>query len=159
MIDHSKHDSSRRSFLILAGGALTAFSFPAGISLAATEDPTRLFNEIRKAHGLPDMATDTKLEAAALFQARLMASHQKISHSVGWGNSFGARIKKAGIRGPAAENLAAGQTSTKAAFDAWMKSPGHRRNMLDPIFSRYGLAWATPENKPHYIYWAMIFGT
>src|SRR5690606_21627539 len=143
MIDPSKHDSSRGSFLILGVGASTALSFPAGISLAAAVDPTRLFNEIRKAHGRPERATATKLEAAALFQARLMASHQKISHSVGWGNSFGARIKKAGIRGPAAENLAAGQTSTKAAFDAWMKSPGHRRNMLDPIFSRYGLAWAT----------------
>lgn len=158
MMINPKPDFSRRSFMILAVGALTALSLPVGISIAAGEDPTRLFNEIRKAHGLPVMATDNKLEAAALFQARLMASHQKISHSVGWGNSFGARIKKAEIRGPAAENLAAGQTSTKAAFDAWMKSPGHRRNMLDPIFSRYGLAWATPENKPHYIYWAMILG-
>lgn len=158
MISHSNPDLSRRSFLILAGGALTVSAFPIGVSFADDDDPTRLFNEIRKAHGLPGMTTDKKLEEAALFQARLMASHQKISHSVGWGNSFGARIKKAGIRGPAAENLAAGQTSTKDAFNAWMKSPGHRRNMLDPIFSCYGLAWATPENKPHYIYWAMIFG-
>lgn len=158
MINHLKPELSRRSFMILAGGALTALTFPVGISLAAGEDPTRLFNEIRKAHGLPAMKTDKKLEEAALFQARRMAAHQKISHSVGWGHSFGARIKKAGIRGPAAENLASGQTSTKDAFDAWMKSPGHRRNMLDPMFSRYGLAWATPESKPHYIYWAMVLG-
>ncbi len=39
-----------------------------------------------------------------------------------------------------------------------MKSPGHRKNMLDPTFEHYGLAWATPENKPTYIYWAMMLG-
>ena len=45
-----------------------------------------------------------------------------------------------------------------AVFDAWMKSSGHRKNMLDPTFEHYGLAWATPENKPTYIYWAMMLG-
>ncbi len=76
---------------------------------AGSNDPTDIFNAIRKAHGLPMMATDTRLEQAALYQAKRMASHGKIGHSVGWGNGFVARLRKAGIRGPAAENVASGQ--------------------------------------------------
>lgn len=150
---------SRRNILGLAGLALVVSACPAIAAVGQdTVDPTELFNRIRSAQGLPLMATDGKLEQAALYQARRMASFAKMGHSVGWGNGFTDRLKQAGIRGPAAENVASGQRSTSAVFDAWMKSPGHRRNMLDPAFSHYGLAWATPESKPDYIYWAMVLG-
>ncbi|WP_176073301.1 CAP domain-containing protein [Brucella intermedia] len=150
---------NRRGFLILAGGALAMSAMPWKAAWAAgDDDPTAIFNAIRKANGLPLMATDSRLEQAALYQARRMAGYGKIGHSVGWGNGFVARLRQAGIRGPAAENVASGQRSTQAVFDAWMKSPGHRKNMLDPTFEHYGLAWATPENKPTYIYWAMMLG-
>lgn len=121
-------------------------------------DPTAIFNAIREANGLTPMATDERLEQAALYQARRMASFSTVSHTVGWGNGFVARLRKAGIRGPAAENLAAGQPDTQSVFDAWMNSAGHRKNMLDPTFSHYGLAWATPEDNPRRIYWAMMLG-
>lgn len=151
---------SRRGFLILAGGALAYAALPKDFAEAAAGDvdPTALFNQIRKANGLPLMATDSKLEKAALYQARRMATHGKIGHSIGWGNGFVSRLKQAGIRGPAAENVASGQPSTQAVFDAWMKSPGHRKNMLDPTFGHYGLAWATPESNPRRLYWAMMLG-
>ncbi|MBC2884431.1 CAP domain-containing protein [Ochrobactrum sp. CM-21-5] len=150
---------SRRNFLIFAGGALAVSAMPAEMAQAAgNDDPTAIFNAIRKANGLSLMATDSRLEQAALFQARRMASHGKVGHSVGWGHGFVSRLRQAGIRGPAAENVAAGQPDTNAVFTAWMKSPGHRKNMLDPVFAHYGLAWATPENKPTYIYWAMMLG-
>ena len=145
--------------MILAGGALAVSAMPWKRALAADDnDPTVIFNAIRKAHGLPLMATDSRLEQAALYQARRMASYGKIGHSIGWGNGFVSRLRQAGIRGPAAENVASGQPNTQAVFDAWMKSSGHRKNMLDPTFEHYGLAWATPENKPTYIYWAMMLG-
>jgi uncharacterized protein YkwD len=35
-----------------------------------------------------------------------------------------------------------------------MASPGHRRNMLDPRFSRYGLAHAGDGNGQRY--WALV---
>jgi uncharacterized protein YkwD len=124
----------------------------------AASDPTELFNQIRRQHGLGLMETDRKLENAALYQAKRMASHGKMGHSIGWGNGFVARLKQAGIHGAAAENVAVGQRSTEAVYKAWMNSPGHRKNMLDPAFNRYGLAWAAPEAKPNYIYWAMVLG-
>ncbi|WP_425287361.1 CAP domain-containing protein [Paramesorhizobium deserti] len=154
-------DLSRRKFLMLAGGALVFAAAPSLLFASeaeAAEDPTALFNVIRKQHGLPPVDTDARLEQAALYQAKRMASRGKIGHSVGWGNGFVARLRQAGIRGPAAENVAAGQRSTTEVFDAWMKSPGHRKNMLDREFRHYGLAWATPADKPRYIYWAMVLG-
>ncbi|MGU3574501.1 CAP domain-containing protein [Brucellaceae bacterium C25G] len=144
----------------LAGGAgLSLISDLAFIIPAyAVSDPTALFNTIRRQNGLSMMETDPKLEQAALYQAKRMASHGKIGHSIGWGNGFVSRLKQAGIRGPAAENVASGQPDTDAVFKAWMNSAGHRKNMLDPVFDRYGLAWATPENKPRTLYWAMMLG-
>ena len=159
MQNNDTFNLTRRGVLILAGGALAFAALPAGFANAEADvDPTELFNQIRKSNGLPLMATNGKLEQAALYQARRMASHGKIGHSVGWGNGFVSRLKQAGIRGPAAENVAAGQPNTQAVFDAWMKSPGHRKNMLDPTFEHYGLAWATPENNPRRLYWAMMLG-
>lgn len=152
---------SRRKFLMLAGSTLVVSVLPLPLlssSAQAAADPTDLLNAIRAQSGLGKMTTNQKLEQAALYQAKRMASHGKMGHSIGWGNGFGARLIQAGIRGAAAENVAVGQRDTAAVFDAWMKSPGHRKNMLDPVFTHYGLAWATPENNPRRIYWAMMFG-
>ena len=57
---------NRRGFLILAGGALAMSAMPWKAAWAAGDgDPTAIFNAIRKANGLPLMATDSKLEQAA----------------------------------------------------------------------------------------------
>jgi uncharacterized protein YkwD len=158
MNENSGFAVNRRKFLFAMGAASVLTAAPWSSEAHAAGDPTALFNAIRKEHGLPAMATDATLEKAALYQAKRMASYDKIGHSIGWGNDFVSRLRQAGIRGPAAENVAAGQRDTEAVFAAWMKSPGHRKNMLDPEFRHYGLAWATPADKPRYIYWAMMLG-
>ncbi|WP_420959405.1 CAP domain-containing protein [Brucella sp. IR073] len=157
-IEHSGFAVSRRKFMMVIGAASLMAAVPLANEAEAAEDPTALFNAIRKQHDLPPVAVNSRLEQAALYQAKRMASYDKIGHSIGWGNDFVSRLRQAGIHGPAAENVAAGQRSTAAVFDAWMKSPGHRKNMLDPEFHHYGLAWATPASKPRYIYWALMLG-
>jgi len=129
--------------------------------LAKTNDGqavTLLFNQIRRAHGVGMMMADDQLEHMAQYQAHLMAGKGKLSHAIGWGNGFKARLRKAGVKGAAAENIAAGQQHFRAVFAAWMASPGHRRNMLDGRFSRYGLAYATSSTRPDYRYWAIVLG-
>jgi len=148
---------TRRAFL-LAGGAFALLPFGA---LAANNEElaiTALFNQIRREHGVGEMVADNRLESAARTQARLMARKGKLSHTVGWGKGFKARLRKVGIRGAAAENIAAGQPDFRAVFAAWMRSPNHRRNMLDHGFSRYGLAYATSPKRPDYRYWALLLG-
>lgn len=125
---------------------------------ARADEAAALLNEIRHASGLGSMAVDARLEGAARYQARRMAQYRRVSHAIGRGNGFVARLRKAGIHGPAAENLCAGQKDVRSAFKAWMNSPGHRRNILDPEFAHYGLARAVAEDKTDYVYWAMVLG-
>jgi uncharacterized protein YkwD len=52
-----------------------------------------------------------------------------------------------GCRASVAENIAAGQATTMEAFQGWMTSPGHLRNMMGPHYTRYGLA----RHQLHYV--------
>ena len=83
---------------------------------------------------------DPRLEQAALRQSGYMARAGRMTHRTGYGKDFVSRLRDDGIAGPAAENIARGRMELGQVFDAWMNSSGHRRNMLDPRFSRYGLA-------------------
>ena len=68
---------------------------------------------------------------------------------------FKARLKRVGYRGLAAENIARGQKSLGRVLAGWMKSPGHRRNMLHPRMRYFGLAAAKNGGRN---YWAMVLG-
>lgn len=149
---------SRRRLLV-AGGALVLSPVLIPVADAfAEDDVVEMVNKVRRQYGVPPMQPEAKLEKAAFHQAKLMANAGKIGHSIGWGNTFTGRLKQAGIRGPAAENVASGQKDVPAALNAWLNSAGHRKNLLDPIFTRYGLAYAARADKPHYLYWAMLYG-
>ena len=56
----------------------------------------------------------------------------------------------------AAENVAYGATDIGRVMQMWMESPPHRRNMLDPRFSRFGVASASDSKGKRY--WAMVLG-
>ncbi len=149
---------SRRRLLV-AGGAFLLSPLVLGASDAFAEtDVTAQVNRLRKQYNVPPLEPDERLDSAALYQAKLMAKNGKIGHNIGWGNTFTGRLKQAGIRGPAAENVASGQKDVAAVLNAWLNSAGHRRNLLDPLFTRYGLAYASRDDKPHYLYWAMLYG-
>lgn len=124
----------------------------------AADEATEKLNVIRLQNNASALAVDPTLQQMAQYQANLMAEKNKVSHSVGWGNSFVARLRKFAIRGAAGENVAAGQKDISAVYLAWMNSPNHRKNMVDPAFHHYGLAKATNPQKPNYHYWAIVFG-
>ncbi|MDH6231090.1 uncharacterized protein YkwD [Mesorhizobium soli] len=114
--------------------------------------------DIRKSNGLTRMTADTTLEKAALQQAGYMASAGRMSHTTGWGKDFASRMRNNGVQGAAAENIAQGQMDMGKLFSMWMNSPGHRRNMLDPRFSKYGLAYVREGNGSDRKYWALVMG-
>lgn len=124
----------------------------AGASAAAAA-PVR---DIRAAAGLSGLSPDAKLEKAAQRQAAYMAQTGRMEHTTGLGRDFAARMKRDGVAAPAAENLAHGRMELERLFSMWMASPGHRRNMLDPRFSRYGLGYAGDGNGGRY--WALVLG-
>ncbi len=112
--------------------------------------------EVRAEGGLPSLKPDAQLEKAALQQARYMASSAKMNHTTGLGTDFTTRMAKGRIAGPAAENIAAGRFDTRKVVEVWKDSPPHRRNMLDPRMTRFGLAYATSDRDPDVRYWAMV---
>lgn len=112
-------------------------------------------NTLRTSHGLPKLALHPALERAAREQSVLMARKGRMSHKVGFRHSFSARLKRAGYRGLAAENIAKGQTSLQRVLEAWMNSRGHRRNMLHPRMRYFGLSVAKSRGKN---YWTMVLG-
>ncbi|MCQ2589360.1 MAG: CAP domain-containing protein [Treponema sp.] len=60
------------------------------------------------------------------------------------------------------ENIAAGNKSGKATFLQWKEDDkkysgqGHRRNMLNPDFTKIGIAYTYDANSQYKYYWEMI---
>lgn len=113
-------------------------------------------NDIRRNAGLQPLSPDPRLERAAMRQAGYMARAGRMVHDTGWGRGFADRMKKDGVAAPAAENLAHGHMGVAKVFQMWEASTGHRKNMLDPRFTRYGLANASAADGRRY--WALVLG-
>lgn len=56
-----------------------------------------------------------------------------------------------------AENIAGGQTDAVEAFTAWVKSPGHRNNLLFANPEKTGVACSTRTGSTYFIYWTQVF--
>ena len=56
----------------------------------------------------------------------------------------------------AGENIASGQQTAEAVVAAWMKSPGHRANILNPHFGHLGVG-AVLNTATGQIYWTQLF--
>ncbi|MGP2492318.1 CAP domain-containing protein [Mesorhizobium sp. PUT5] len=157
-------DAGRRTLLKAAcGGALLALASCAtgrqtGSGGGSSASAADILAGIRSAQGLPALQPDTRLEQAALQQAGYMAGAGRMSHTTGWGRDFSARVKQNGIDGAAAENIAQGRMDLQRLFDMWMASPPHRRNMLDPRFTRFGLAYVRDGKNGDWRYWALVLG-
>ncbi|RWM91727.1 MAG: CAP domain-containing protein [Mesorhizobium sp.] len=155
----------RRTLLKTAGlaalggiAACTSVQLPTGEAAGGSSSATGTLSTIRTSAGLPALIPDAQLEQAALQQAGYMASRARMSHTTGWGKDFASRMKGNGVRGAAGENIAEGRFDLQKLFDIWMHSDGHRRNMLDPVFSRFGLAYVRDGRDPSLRYWALVLG-
>jgi uncharacterized protein YkwD len=145
---------SRRSVLLHLGAAAlipAAFALQTGSAEAESlqSEAAAYLNTYRAKAGLPPLAPDAHLAAAAAAQCAIMIAHGRIGHSFGLGTSFSQRMQEAGVApGYHAENVACGQRGVAEVMQAWMDSRGHRRNMLDPQMSMFGIAFKSG-------YWAL----
>jgi uncharacterized protein YkwD len=79
----------------------------------------------------------------------------RMTHTGSDGSDAGDRLLRAGFDWHAwGENVAAGQTTVKQAFDAWMGSDGHRAQILGN-FTVIGLGAA--QGSSGNIYWTLDF--
>ena len=113
-------------------------------------------NRERKQEKLGELKLSPKLCEAAAIHARDMAKHQKLDHTGSDGSTVVDRVKRVGyIYVRAGENIARGQRTVDQVMDTWMKSPGHRANIL-ANFTEMGAARV--EDSEGINYWCVDFG-
>lgn len=122
-------------------------------TLAHAEDMAEMISRYRRAHGLSTVKTDPRLTAIAERQAKAMAASGIMDHDVA--GSFASRMSGART-GMAAENIAAGTSTSAETFRTWQKSPGHNANLLQSKADIVGVAVARNDQTRYKTYWAMV---
>jgi uncharacterized protein YkwD len=95
-----------------------------------------LIGQQRAAARLPRLRESRRLDAAAQRWTNAMVRSDNFSH----GANLGARISSTGFRwSTAAEDIATGVPTPRAAVRSWMRSSGHCQNILSPQFAYVGI--------------------
>lgn len=104
------------------------------------EEILKLANIEREKNGLSPLILDKKLCLLSGEKANDMAKNNYFSHnSKVLGTPF-EHMKKNGVKyRTAAENIAKGQKTPEEVMNTWKKSPGHRKNILNPKFHKMGI--------------------
>lgn len=119
----------------------------------APTEVVALTNQERAGAGCGPLGVDSRLAAAARRHSADMALLGYFSHTSQDGTSFVERILDQGHPSPAGENIAQGQRDAAEVVEAWMDSPGHRRNILDCEFTTIGVGFDERGN-----FWTQNFG-
>lgn len=148
-----------------AGAAPTVLTIAApakvGYSADTTSTATRLWsqcvvatNVARSEKGLVPLQLDIRVAMAAAGQSAYQAQAQRMSHTGTGGSNAGNRLDAAGYSWSTwGENVAAGQADCATVLTAWLGSPSHRANILNPAFRHIGIGMALGANGVPY--WTM----
>lgn len=125
-----------------------ARSLPSGVvkTESLVGDLLREANSARRRHGARALVMDPAMTRVAERYARELARRGEVEHlspTPGL-RTFRERIASEGVRARVGgENLARLTASERLLGErtvrAWLESPGHRVNLLDPIFARTGI--------------------
>lgn len=153
------HESNNQKAKILHSGSLLLIAlllvsfqfvlniapkaFPRVLGYAANISPNeviRLTNEQRVANGLSPVTENSTLDSAAQAKGNDMLAKGYWAHFAPDGTSpwsfflsFGYKYRYAG------ENLARDFQDAPSAVNAWMNSPSHRENILNPNYKEIGI--------------------
>ncbi|MEV8531552.1 CAP domain-containing protein [Streptomyces sp. NPDC051211] len=131
---------------------------PAGGGTADSAEATvlTLVNQHRREAGCAPLTTDPDLVEAARAYSATMAKSGVMSHTGPDGSTMTTRVEAAGYSwSRLGENIAQGQRDARAVVDAWMKSPGHRANILNCGFTEIGVGVDRGAGGP---WWTQNFG-
>lgn len=165
------------------GGASFPFPFPSGPSAepggqagqwpagwAAFEDEVLVRTNDVRARGavcggqqLPPagpLSPNGALRAAARGHSQDMAQRNYFEHSTPEGVTPAQRAKNAGYpSGFVGENIAAGQPTPASVVQAWVDSPGHCVNMMDPRYRVLGVGYFFEDGGDRFNhYWSQELG-
>jgi len=105
----------------------------------------------------PPLTMHPQLRTSARLHSQDMANQDYFDHTSLDGRSLTDRTSAAGYSGGfVGENIALGQPTAEAVVEAWMESPGHCRNIMNPNFRYLGVGRA--DNAMSTPYWTQNFG-
>jgi uncharacterized protein YkwD len=115
----------------------------------------RLTNAERGMRKRPRLRTHPQLMRAAQIQAEQMARAGQQAHVLPGAAYPHAedRLAAAGYQWQSyGENLALGQPTSAEAVRSWMRSRGHRSNIISPAFTELGVGYAIDRaGRPYYV--------
>ncbi len=112
-------------------------------------------NAARASAGLPGLSLAPRLTRVAQNHSCDQAVSMKMGHVGSDGADLRKRLDRGGVSGNAwAENVGMGQRSVDEMVAAWLTSPGHRANILNPRYGAAGLAVSRDvTGQP---YWTLV---
>ena len=122
---------------------------------------TEVFNLVnieRANQGRAPLLCAVDAGAVARAYSRYMCEARFFSHTGLDGSSPSSRLRDAGV--PfygAGENIAAGQKTPTAVMASWMKSPGHRANILSGGYTHLGVGYHRCVGGKYSAYWTQNF--
>jgi uncharacterized protein YkwD len=116
----------------------------------------RLVNVERAKVGCAALRWESRLATAARLHSEDMARRNYFSHTSLDGRTPWDRIRAQGYTDGSAENIAAGYSTAAAVMTGWMKSPGHKANILN--CSNKALGVGIGKGGSYGTYWTQDFG-
>jgi uncharacterized protein YkwD len=164
-LSRARHVLLPLALLCAAGCASTRAATPARASRStaalrdAADDVLMRTIAVRRAAGKSGLTRSVNLMSAAQLQADQMAKTGTMSHALP-GTAYPtlkSRLAAVSYEMRAAgENIAEGQRDAAEVMSSWMRSPGHRDNILSGEFTEIGTGVALGRNGR--LYWAQVFG-
>jgi len=120
-----------------------------------------LTNDERADLATAPLQRNTLLDEAARLKAQHMAANEYFAHFAPDGTTPWSFFKSSGyIYAHAGENLAIHFTDSTEVVEAWMQSPGHRKNIVDDKYTEIGVGTAKGTFDGYdTVYVVQLFGT
>jgi len=131
------------TILFLTSGLVFFTSIETVIAISPLSEAQvfELVNERRVKDNITPLTLNNKLTQAAINKVKDLAENNYFSHESKEGKKFSSWIKETGYKySLIGENLAKDFSDNESIIKAWLKSPGHRENILNDDFTETGIA-------------------
>ncbi|MCK2217004.1 CAP domain-containing protein [Actinomadura sp. ATCC 31491] len=126
------------------------------VGTSVENEVVRLTNAERAKGGCRPLTHDARLRRAAFGHSADMAKNDYFEHDSQDGRDLVDRIRATGFTGSAwAENIAMGQRTAAEVVKGWMRSAGHRQNIMNCAYTHIGVGAA--KDAQGQIYWTQDF--
>ncbi len=129
-------------------------------------DMIAMVNQERAVAGLKSVIECFALDQSAVSHSQDMSTRDFFDHTNPYSKTHADRIRSTGYmsnskRRWTGENIAKGFVDVASVMVAWMESPGHRANILNPIFTHLGIGFVStgPDSIYDGFIWTQDFGS